>query len=404
MRGRSVCFLVMALILAAQAGYGAGFGIYEGSARGNALGGTTVARDADPSAIYFNPAGITQLEGLQMEAGATFIMPSTEVKTTSPFGIQTTEAEDNVYIPPHVYGTYQMNDSVWLGVGIYSRFGLGTEFDEDWPGRYNSYKAIIQSLNFNPDIALKVGDQLSVAAGVSAVWFDMDLAQKLPDPAGAGPDMDLELTGDSIGYGFNLGLRYQATEQMALGVGYQSEVDQDVEGEADLQIAKTDASGDVTLPQMVFAGVAFAPTEKLSVEVGTTFTGWSSYDELKIDFENPMLLGPSATIPKDWDDVWRYQAGVEYMLNDQWVLRAGYVYDEEPIPNDTVDYLVPGNDRQLYSIGCGYTWNDWALNLSYTYLDIQDRHVHARPGDGVWDSEFKNGDAQMLGVSLTAKL
>lgn len=404
MRRRGFVVAAIILALAAQAGYGAGFGIYEGSARGNALGGTTVARDADPSTLYFNPAGMTQLEGLQMEAGATFIAPATKVETISPFGIDSTETEDNAWIPPHVYSTYQMNDSIWLGMGIYSRFGLGTEFEEDWPGRYNSYKAVIQSLNFNPDVALKVNDQLSVAAGVSAVWFDMDLRQKIPNPAGAGPDMDLQLTGDSVGYGFNLGLRYELTKQVALGLGYQSEVDQDVEGDANLHVARTDASGDITLPQMAFGGVSFEPNDKLSIEVGATFTGWSSYDELAIEFENPMLLGPEAVIEKDWEDVWRYQAGVEYALNDQWVLRAGYVYDQEPIPNDTVDYLVPADDRQLYSVGCGYKWSDWTLDLSYTYLDIHDRHIHARPEDGIWDSEATCGDSHLVGVSLSTKL
>ena len=130
--------VVLLLAVGLQSGYGAGFGLYEGSARGNALGGTMVGRADDPSAIYYNPAGITQLSGMQVMVGATAIRPSTTVKTMTPAGEVSTESEDNTWIPPHLYGTYQVVDNVWAGVGLFSRFGLGTEFPSDWPGRYNS--------------------------------------------------------------------------------------------------------------------------------------------------------------------------------------------------------------------------------------------------------------------------
>ena len=175
--------MVLKLVAGLQMCYGAGFGLYEGSARGNALGGTMVGRADDPSAIYYNPAGITQLSGLQVMGGATIIRPSTEVKTTTPLGSVSTSTKDNNWIPPHLYGTYQFSDDVWAGLGLFSRFGLGTEFPSDWPGRYNSYDAEIRTLTLNPDIALKLHDKMSVAAGLSATWLDLILKQKMPIPA-----------------------------------------------------------------------------------------------------------------------------------------------------------------------------------------------------------------------------
>ena len=400
--------LVILLPLAAT-GYGAGFALYEGSARGNALGGALTAQADDPSALFYNPAGITQLEGKQFMAGLTFIAPSTEVTVLTPAGEVATETEANLWTPPHLYGTWQMNDRLWLGLGMYSRFGLGTEFDENWPGRYNSYKAFIQTLSFNPNVAFKVNDNLSLAAGVSAMWFDLDLRRKLQNTTlPGGPDLDFKLCGDSIGYGLNAGARFAPTKKLAFGVAYQSEVKQEVEGDASvgspLGAKKGDAEGDVTLPDMVFLGMAVKPLDKLTVEVGAARTGWSSYDQLAIDLD-PTLLGlPSIVSPKQWEDVWRYQLGAEYALTEVWTLRAGYTYDEEPGPSSTTDYLVPANDRNLYSVGVGYQWKGWQLDLSYTYLDIRDRHIPARLEAGVLESDFECGDAHLVGVSVSRTL
>ncbi|HOW96889.1 MAG TPA: outer membrane protein transport protein, partial [Kiritimatiellia bacterium] len=172
---------VLALGLAglAQTGFGAGFALYEGSARGNALGGAMAGSADDASALYCNPAGITQLEGVQVMGGMTLIAPSTKVTTMTPAGSVTTETEENLWIPPHLYATWEASDRVWLGFGMYSRFGLGTEFDENWPGRYNSYYARIRSIELNPNIAYKVNDKFSIAAGLNATWFELKLEQAI---------------------------------------------------------------------------------------------------------------------------------------------------------------------------------------------------------------------------------
>lgn len=403
-RGLALFTLCLAVILAtvAQHASGAGFGLYEGSARGNAMGGALTARADDPSALYYNPAGITQLEGVQIMGGATFIAPSAEVETLTPAGAVTTETEDNVWVPPHLYGTYQVNDQLWAGFGMYSRFGLGTEFKSTWPGRFNSYNASIQTLSFNPNVALKLNDKISVAAGLSAMWFDLALERKIPI---LGNELNFKLTGDSIGYGYNAGLRAQLMDRVALGVAYQSTVEQEIEGDADITLAKSGATGDVKLPDMVFFGLSVNPVDKLSVEIGAVYTGWSTYDALTVKIKDPTLLGVTeVTSEKDWDDTWRYVIGAEYALNDAWALRVGYVYDQTPVPDRTADYLVPANDRHLYSAGCGYKWNDWTLDLAYTYLAIEDREIKGRPQDGVFDSEFKNGYAHMVGVSLSKSL
>ncbi|HOV86422.1 MAG TPA: OmpP1/FadL family transporter [Syntrophobacteraceae bacterium] len=406
------------VLAGAQGVLAAGFALYEGSARGNALGGALVGRADDPSALYYNPAGITQLPGLQLMAGATIIMPTTDVTIG---GIRET-TKDNVWIPPHLYATYQFSDRLWFGLAMYSPFGLGTEFDENWLGRYNSYKALIETFSVNPNVAFKLTDKLSLAAGFSVMYFDLTLDRKIPTGQPFWPfpmpwvgDVDADLTGDSFGYGWNVALHYQPCEYAKFGIAYRSQVKQNLSGSAKFTIPavgeniyrpflhNTDATGAVTLPDEVYVGLAVYPMKNLSLELGGVWTGWSDYSQLVIAYDRPVAGRKVSVVSKDWHDVWRLNFGIEYKPLNWLDLRFGYVFDEEPIPDRTVDYLVPANDRHLFSFGPGFHWNNWTLDVSYTYLLITDRDVEGRPLDGVFTGKFENGDAHMVGVSLGYK-
>lgn len=399
----------VAAVLAAQSTFGAGFGIYEGSARGNAMGTEVTADPASPSVLYNNAAAMTGLEGTQVEAGATFIRPNQTVTTVTPAGAVDNDADSQWWTPPHAYVTHQFNDKIWTGLGIFSRYGLGVEFEDDWAGRYNVQDATIQSIDVNPSVAFKVMDNLSLAAGLRAEWFEFALDKAIPTGAPfVDPDLQFHMKGDSWGIGYNLGAFYQATEAIAFGLAYDSEIEQEVEGTYHVNhplLSGGDGSGDVTTPGILRCGTSVKATDKLTVNAGIVYTMWSSYDELAIDFD-PALLGAHAesVTEKDWDDVFRYQLGVEYALNETWALRAGYIFDETPDPDAHVDYIVPGNDRNLVSLGLGYQKGDFFCDLSYTYLMIEDRDIDARPLEGVLPGEFKDGDAHLVGVSVGYKL
>lgn len=400
----------VAAALAAQSVFGAGFGIYEGSARGNAMGTEVTADPASPSVLYNNAAAMTGLKGTQVEAGLTLIRPHQTVTTVVAPGLELeNKAESKWWTPPHAYVTHQFNDKVWTGVGIFSRYGLGVDYDSTWPGRYNIQQATIQSLDINPSVAVKVMDNLSLAAGVRAEWFDIDLRQAVPTGVpGVDPDLALKLCGDSWGLGYNLGAYYQATESISFGLAYDSEIEQEVEGDYETShpvLVGGEGGGDITTPGILRFGTSVKATEKLTVNAGLVYTMWSSYDELAIEFDPPLLGAIPATVKeKDWDDVFRYQLGLEYALNEVWKLRAGYIFDETPDPDANVDYIVPGNDRHLLSLGMGYQKGDFFCDLAYTYLMIEDRDIDARPADGVFSGEFNDGDAHLIGVSVGYKL
>jgi len=405
---RPVLILVIATVvtvLACGTALGAGFALYDWSARGNALGGAMTGRADDPSALAFNPAGITQIPGSSMMAGLTFIMPG---GTLTEIGGDSVGMIDHTFIPPHFYYTRQLNDRLWFGVGLMTRFGLGTDFPPDWYGRYNSYYANIQSVSLNPNLAWKVNDRLSLSVGVEALWFEYG-ARKMANLGGYG-DGDIRLLGDDIGYGWNVGLHYKLDEATRMGFHYRSQIKLAISGNVDafnpnLGVDSTTGAGELTLPEMYMFGISRQVTPKLNIEVGAIYTGWSSYDELVMNFGKKLygFIPEQSTSVKNWKNVWRYQLGFEYKHSPEWTWRLGYTYDQEPSPDATVDFQAPMSDRQLFSIGFGYTKNDRTLDFAYTYLLADDRTIAARLGDGIPQTRTSNVDAHIFVISYSVR-
>jgi long-chain fatty acid transport protein len=411
-----VRILVAAALLAmcfAQSVHASGFAVYEWSARGNARAGALTAQADDASAIAYNPAGITQLEGTHAMFGGTLIQPIANVRSDE-FGDGRTK--ENFFLPPHGYLTRQLNEDWWLGLGVLTRFGLGTEYDDSWFGRYNTYKSFLTTISTTPVAAYRINDEWSVAAGLEAMYLDVDLrrridAQSMNDPSTSLADVDSELTGSAWGFGGLFGLRYQPREDVSFGFHYKSRVTVEVDGEADFDkpalpgleplFNDTGASGEITLPDQFLFGVAYSPIEDLTVELDISMTLWETYDELSFSFDEPIAPGvDESTSEKNWESTWRYALGAEYRLLDWLALRAGYVFDNNPIPDETADYLVPASDYHIATVGAGVGWRDFTADFSYMYLWSPDREVTARPADGIFDSEFTEGRTHLFGLTL----
>lgn len=403
--GFILCAAFLIVALGCSTALGAGFALYDFSARGNALGGAMVGRADDASAIAFNPAGITQIPGSSYMTGLAFIMPRGTVTNTDTSAFAS--LVEHTFIPPHFYYTRQMSETIWFGLGLMTRFGLGTDFSQDWFGRYNSYYANIQSISLNPNIAWKVNDSFSVSVGVEAMWFEYGSRKKAPTQFG---DMDIQLLGDDIGYGWNIGFHFRPSESTRIGLHYRSKVSLTIDGNVDAAVPvmgtdSTTANGDITLPEMYMFGISHQFTPKLNVEVGAIYTGWSSYDRMTINFGKSLFgaLPIQSSSVKNYKDVWRYQLGVEYRKSPEWTWRFGYTYDQSPIPDDTIDYQLPMSDRQLFSIGFGYTKNDRTLDFAYTYLLAEDRDIAARPAQGIANSRTSNLDTNIFMISYSVR-
>lgn len=398
---------ICSMMLSAVSVQAAGFALYEFSARANALGNSVMAGKADPSSIAINPAQLGQLEGTQIAIGATGIYPSATVEIDSPSGdAGSYDGKSTLWTMPHLYATHAVNDQISLGVGVFSRFGLGTEFDSDWPGASDVYKVEIKTVSINPLIAYNVTDSFTVAIGPEIMWFDFDLKKK--KATGAPQYADVEMGGDSWGVGLSLGLRYQWTDWLSLGASYRSEITQDVKGDikatfGGATLLDTSASGKITLPEQIGFGINVKPMDQLTVEVGATWIGWSSYEELKVEYD-----GGPFTKQSNYKDTWRYNIGAEYNLTENWDLRASYVYDNSPLNSNSISYMVPANDRQIFGVGVGWHNESWSVDASYSYLLIADRSasVDVTQSNGMpytQEAEFKDGDAHLVGFTVGYK-
>lgn len=424
----SKLFLTLSLIALPVLVFANGFQINEQGAKSLGMGGAFVAQADNPDAVYFNPAGITQLEGAQISLGVSPISPSATFESNSTGS--STDAKERTFYIPNFYATLKATDRVSAGFGIFANYGLATEWPHNWEGRYitGGTKAEIVTLTLNPNIAFKVTDKLSLAVGIDIQNLDITLENKvimLPINGSVlllNSDGDSKLTADDWAYGYNLALHYSITKNWKAGISYRSKIKHEIkDGTAKLslpageiigqgpvpamKIEKT-GSADLTLPDILYIGTSYK-LGKFTFELDGQWTGWSSYDELKVEFED----GSQQVKPKDWNDVWAIRFGAQYQVNDMLALRAGIIRDYSPIPDETLDPLVPSGDRWLYAVGFGLNFNKITLDFAYNYLDDEDRDFNNPVGEEApygyaaptLTGKFKDIDAHIFGVSLTYK-
>lgn len=363
-----------------------GFALTEWSSRGLSLAGGMVGRADDPSAIAYNAAGITQLPGTRVMGGFAAIAPMGTIDLTLADGSRkSTTTKPNVWPAPHAYITHQLNDRFWLGLGMFARFGLGNEFADDWTGRYNLTSVNFQTFSLVPTVAMKVSEVLSLSAGVEVMYASFAMNQQIPRMAFTNgtilqsPDSKLTLNGTGWGAGLHLGAHLRMTDQLSLGFSYKSPVTLNINGTVDYSrhhsnvladmgevphTVDTDAHSTVHLPDSFAVGLAYRPLENLSFEVGTVFTRWSTYDSLNIYFDSDY----QSISHKSWRDGWNFNASVEYKPLDWLALRAGIWY-ETPVTNEShADFMVPSYGRTGASVGAGFAWGNWTLDLAYAHL------------------------------------
>jgi long-chain fatty acid transport protein len=400
-----ILFLPLFLLLASSSALAEGFAMQEWGARGLSLAGGMVARADDASAVAYNPAGITQLPGVHLMAGLSLISPYGQIKT--PEG--TYAVRPAAWFPPHMYATWQLNDDWWLGLGVFSRFGLGVQYPSTWSGRYANYNVGLQSLSANPVVAYKVNDWLSLAAGVEIMYLNIFLEKKVDLRRLGQPDNDMNLQGDSWGVGMNAAAHIRFNEQWSAGLTYRSQMTHNVQGKAKFQrqyplppqlsaMRDADANATVQLPDSAALAVTWKPLPNLSFEAGAIWTRWSTYNTLNVYSDK----GMRSIKQTSFRDGWNFNASVEYSPLDWLALRLGY-WRETPVVNTTyADYLLPTNGRDGLMAGVGFKWHNWTLDLAYAHLWIYPLNYDTatRNVEGVRPGVSKNTHTDMFSVSL----
>ncbi|WP_172961809.1 OmpP1/FadL family transporter [Desulfovibrio ferrophilus] len=413
---------MLAVLLMAGTAIASGFGIYEWSGRSNAMGGATYANTRDASTVATNPSGMTDLEGTHLLTGVSAIAPKAIVDFDNAAYNDST-GKSNVWLPPHAYVSHQLSEDFWIGAGVFSRFGLGTEFEETWAGRYNMMDASIESVSFTPVLAYRLNDQWSFSAGPEFMYMRFQQGKtvdniNVKDPTTTTSDTHAKLDGDSTDVGGVFAVTYKPLDWVTTALTYRTQVEHKIVGDATFSpigavnplgayTTTAGAHGVITLPDSLTLAVAIKPMDKLTVEADILYTRWESYQELRINYDRQLIPGVAASTQsvteKAWRNTFRYQLGVEYALYDWLDLRAGYIYDQSPICDDHADYMVPANDRQLYSAGVGLNLDNWTVDLSYIYLSSDERAYNNRPAEGVYSGEAHDLETHIVGVSLGYK-
>jgi long-chain fatty acid transport protein len=386
-------------VLLAGRASGAGFDLFQTDTRSTALGGASVGLAADAGTVYDNPANMVMLPGLETRAGAILVAP-TATQDLGPYGSYT--LDDQLFLLPHVYATWQADERWWLGMGAFSRFGLGTRYDRDWPGQFNSTEATIETFSLNPNLACRLTDELAVAVGIEAMYMDATLVRSLPpSQTGLPAPTPLNLTADSWGVGGNLALAWRPAERVGVGLVYRLPVRQNLSGSAATVLGDQPAEVIVDLPASTTLGVNFLVLPRLNVGAAATYTEWRSFDELAVSLDpDGGLPGGTLVSPKNWRDVWRFSLGAEYALTDEWSLRCGYVYDIDPIDLDHADYIVPPGNRHYVSVGLGFHAGGWRVDVGYTLMLMESESFAARPAEGIAATTSEDGLAHLAGVSV----
>ncbi len=407
----------------------AGFALIEqsGSGLGNAYAGAAAVSD-DASYQFFNPSSISFLPGTHVSGAFHVVSPEARLKGASarvvtlgniPYtGGSSSDPGVTGYVP-NFYYVRDLRPDLKFGLGVNAPFGLATEYDKDWIGRYHAVDSDMKTVNINPVLSYKPSERFSIAGGVniqyinallssaidsSSICLGLQASSTIPAgtcnlfglhvPGNAAVDSFVENEGDGWGYGFNLGLTWKPVDSTTLGLAYRSEIEHELSGKADFRrssqmnsllglnpalnalLVDTKIKANATLPATVSASLAHRASQNLTLLADATWTGWSSFDKLVIDFSNPAQA--DAVTTESWRDTWRYSLGANWQISPNLKLRTGVAYDQTPVPSASRRTpRIPDNNRTWLSLGATYAHSQQlSLDISYAHLFVGDSRIN----------------------------
>lgn len=365
-----MCLLSLQCIVNAS-----GFLLYNQNAAATAQATAVTAQIDNASAIFYNPAAINQLKGTQTSFGTTIVMPVSKFKSYQTG--KTTHMKNHIYLLPNAYITHELNDKLTIGIGSYSPFGLATDWNDDWEGKFISTFAQIQTISANPVISYQVNPDLSIAAGFCVIYSDVTQRKALnPRPLQIKIG-SVNLKAYDVSCAFNCALLCKITDSLKWGVSYRSAIDLEYSGKAYFKttrifrrfLPENDVSVDITLPPVLATGLSAELDKHWTVEFDIFWVGWSTFDKLYADFKKgvtPSFKRLNPPIPRNYHDILDYAVGIKYQANDFIILRGGFIYDSSPVPRNTVDPILPDANKYCFSAGVSFfNKNQYSIDLTY---------------------------------------
>ena len=370
--------------------YGAGFQLAERSVKGlgRAYAGEAAIAD-DASVIASNPAGMTKLSGTQVTTGMFYIAPDISVNATN--NVTRAQASTNNAAPdafiPTVFVSHQVDDRLSVGLGIFSAYGLQTDYSGDMLSVIGTDRSEILTVSVNPSLAFKLSDKVSFGAGLNVTYVKGELtaastyAPHPLDSDSAIPTPSFRLQGDDVVLGYHIGLLYEPIEGTRIGLSYRSALDVTIEGDAQVgaeldtvtggQIAYAgdyDATLQTTLPEIVELSVYHELTDRLALHGDVSWTQWSHFKEIAPELGGAAVEQALYT-PSNWNDSFRLSVGATYQASDKLTVRAGFAWDQSPVEDEYRTYRIPDAERYWLSCGATYAVNDnLVVDAGYTHV------------------------------------
>jgi long-chain fatty acid transport protein len=376
-----ICSCALATLSATSGALAAAFAVRTQSAYGQGSSFAGVAAGGSLSSIFWNPANLADVTRGEIEAVGTGVFPDVDVKLNPvpPLGFAGSDEGnigENKFVPAG-YAAYRVHDRIVVGVGINAPFGLITEYHGDSILNQTGVaaKSEVFSVNVNPVVSLEVTDWLALALGAQVQYFDTRLTRQALGPLGIS-----RLEGDDVGFGFTAGIKVTPRPGSAIGLGYRSFIEHDLDGTLK---SPTVGTSDVTyegvnLPDLVTLGIRQTITDRFRVMAGAEWSNWSRFDTVKIKG------GPAPIdLPFKYDDGWFFSVGGEFDLTQAVTVRTGVGYELGPIDDNVRTYRIPDSDRLYLSGGVSYRLDErFSFDLGYSFATVEDADIRAANAGG----------------------
>lgn len=350
-----------------------GFRLPDQDAFATGRGEAFTATADNPSAIYYNPAGIAQLEGNNLRGGfyGIYLDPSYKNPTTG----QTFDNRDKLHAVPQLFYTYSKKGwPVTFGLGVYAPFGLGLKWAQDTGFRTvtGALQSSLTYLRFNPVVAIKLFPNFIIGGGVSADYAYVHLKQGLT----ATPNNDFfEFKGDGWAVGYNLGALWQPWKEISLGATFRSSTSVNLQGHTLSEMngvqpsTESLANANFPFPIEAVVGISYRPTPKWNLEFDADYADWSSLGTITIHQDTPPPIVPFSDLPVtlDWQSSWYFEWGATRYFENGWHVSAGYIFNENSMPDSHYTPAVADQNKHFFSIGIGRAWKKLDFDIAYQF-------------------------------------
>lgn len=401
---KAISVLALSSIFIAGSAMASGYRIPEQSVDSTAKAGANVASAQRGDAAYFNPANMSWMaDSWHTEVDATYIYLSPVDYEDSRSARFNAESEDEHFLLPQLHMVSPSFGGARIGLSIVEPYGLSKRWKDAYP-KAAAEEFSLAVIEVNPTVSYSFAKMVSVAGGVRMLYADATVKS---DASGLGRPLSREMEGDTVEWGWNAAVSVKPMDKLNLSATYRSNVDLDFDDKAKLNLLgrrmTLDAEVSVPAPAVFAMSAAYDVLENLNVELTWDRTFWSQYEELDFDFSPAIPGNPyEPAVPKDWEDSDAFRIGITYGVTKSLDLMLGFAYDENPVPDDKINFELPDSDAWIYSIGAQYKVSEkMDIGVAMLYDYKESRKVQVVRADSVYPyGEFTDASAILVTVGM----